>query len=158
MTRSSNGLTMSGSGFKGNYWRKQSRGHGPKSPWMAYVPVSELFLVKRYVGSYFAGPAILGEPEFCFKPIGTFRLPEILEKIESKELSNLDYVRQEDDVGWVNALEFASRMRPRKKRPKANSKKSNKKQPKKKRLGKASNTPGKRKPLVKSKARRSSSK
>ena len=146
MTRSSNGLTMSGSGFNGSYWRKQCRGHGPKSPWMAYVPVSELFLVKRYVGSFFAGPAILGEPEFCFKPIGTFRLPEILEKIESKELSNLDYVRQEDDVGWVNALEFARRMTPKKKRPKASPKKSNKKQPKKSYLEKASKTRGKRKP------------
>jgi hypothetical protein len=125
---------------------------------MAYVPVSELFLVKRYVGSFFAGPAILGEPEFCFKPIGTFRLPEILEKIESKELSNLDYVRQEDDVGWVNALEFARRMTPKKKRPMASPKKSNKKQPKKSYLEKASKARGKRKPLVKSKVRRPKSK
>ena len=149
---------MSGSGFKGNYWRKQCRGHGPKSPWMAYVPVSELFLVKRYIGSYFAGPQILGEPEFCFKIIGTFRLPELLQKVESKELGAMDYVRQEDDVGWVNFLEFAKRMTPRKKRPKIKNNKPSKKQPKTKSFAKSKKSTGKRKALVKSKAYRRRSK
>ena len=158
MTRSSNGLSMSGAGFTGNFWRKQSRGHGAKSPWMAYVPVSELFLVKRYIGSYFAGPQILGEPEFCFKIIGTFRLPELLQKVESKELGAMDYVRQEDDVGWVNSLEFAKRMTPRKKRSKIKNNKPSKKQPKKKSFAKGKNSTGKRKALVKSKAYRRRSK
>jgi hypothetical protein len=158
MTRSSNGLTMSGSGFKGNYWRKQCRGHGPKSPWMAYVPVSELFFIKRYIGSYYAGSQILAEPEHCFKFVGVFRLPEILQKIESKELGVMDYIQQEDDVGWENSSEFAKRLAPKKKRPKTSSKKLNKKQPRKKRLVKVSKPRGKCKLLVKSKARRPRSK
>ena len=149
---------MSGSVFKGNYWRKQCRGHGPKSPWMAYVPVSELFFIKRYIGSYYAGPQILAEPEHCFKFVGVFRLPEILQKIKSKELGVMDYIQQEDDVGWENSSEFAKRMAPKKKRPKTSSKKLNKKQPRKKRLVKVSKSRRKRKPLVKSKARRPRSK
>lgn len=145
---------MSGSVFKGNYWRKQCRGHGPKSPWMAYVPVSELFLVKRYIGSYFAGPQILGEPEFCFKLIGTFRLPELLQKIESKELGAMDYVRQEDDVGWMNSLEFAKRMAPKKKRRKPISLKSKKVKVKSKASRKVKKSNVKRKNFAKTKAYR----
>ena len=68
---------MSGSVFKGNYWKKQCRGHGPKSPWMAYVPVSELFFIKRYIGSYYAGPQILTEPEHCFRILGTADLDKL---------------------------------------------------------------------------------
>ena len=144
--------------FKGNYWRKQCRGHGPKSPWMAYVPVSEIFFIKRYIGSYYAGPQILAEPEHCFKFVGVFRLPEILQKIKSKELGVMDYIQQEDDVGWENSSEFAKRMAPKKKRSKTISKKSSKKQPRKKRLAKLSKSRGKRKVLVKSKSNRRRSK
>ena len=152
MTRSSNGLTMSGSGFKGNYWRKQCRGHGPKSPWMAYVPVSERFFIKRYIGSYYAGSQILAEPEHYFKFVGVFRLPEILQKIESKELGEMDYIQQEDDVGWENSSEFAKRMAPKKKRRKPISPKFKKAKAKSKASRKVKKTSVKRKTFAKTKA------
>ena len=154
MTRSSNGLTMSGSGFKGNYWRKQCRGHGPKSPWMAYVPVSERFFIKRYIGSYYAGSQILAEPEHCFKFVGVFRLPEILQKIESKELGVMDYIQQEDDVGWENSYEFAKRMAPKKKRRKLISLKSKKVKAKSKASLKVKKSSVKRKTVAETKSYR----
>ena len=116
MTRSSNGLSMSGVGFTGNFWRKQTRGHGPKSPWQAYVPVSERYFVKRYIGTYHPGPKVLGEPEYCFKFLGVYRLPELIQMISSKELGELDFIQQEDDVGWENPSEFLRRVMPRKSR------------------------------------------
>jgi len=129
MTRSSNGLSMSGAGFTGNFWRKQSRGHGPKSPWKPYVPVGERYLVKRYIGTYHPGPRILNEPEYCFQILGVYRLPELLQKIAAKEFGEIDFIRQEDDVGWENPQEFLRRVAPRRNR-------SSRRKPIKKKTGK----------------------
>ena len=66
----------------------------------------------------------------------------------------MDYVRQEDDVGWVNSLEFAKRVAPKKKRRKPISLKSKKVKVKSKASLKVKKSSVKLKKVAKTKAYR----
>jgi len=116
MTRSSNGMTMSGAGFVGPYWRKQKRGYGLKFPWKSYVAESKLFLVRRFIGS--VRPSRLSEPEDTYLDIGSFRLPELLKLRASKKINETDFIRQEDAIGWEQIATFFQPMATSKKRRK----------------------------------------
>lgn len=117
MTRSSNGMTMSGSGLFRWSWHPNARGHGPKSPWKKYKAVSGTYRVRRHVGTHeFVNS--FKEPEHVFEIIGSFKMHELRSAVRYGHVLDDDQVQQEDGVGWVVVRDFMQRA-PRKKASKA---------------------------------------